>query len=111
MNPERGREAMKVIDIVGEQVGPFEAPPFPDRLVDVNRASTRQRARAVAGACIHGVRPRALATAGTDAAGNVSVSLSHRLISPAHSAHAGSPLGARRADLSLCRGTFPAVSR
>src|SRR6516225_11531579 len=55
MNPERGREAMKVIDIVGEQVGPFDAPPFPDRLIDVNRASARQRARAVVGAPVHGV--------------------------------------------------------
>ena len=88
MYPERGGEAMKVIDIVGEQVGPFEAPPFPDRLVDVNRASPRQRARAAVGACVHGVGPRALANADTDAAGNVNVSLSHRLISPAHSAHA-----------------------
>jgi hypothetical protein len=88
MNPERGGEAVKVIDIVGEQVGPFEAPPFPDRLVNVSGASARQRARAAVGAPVHGFDPRALANNGMDAAGNVSVSLSHRLISPAHSAHA-----------------------
>ena len=67
MNPERGREAMEVVGVVGEQVGPFEAPPFPDRLVDVNGASARRRG------------PTAVASA--DAVANVSVFPIHRLIS------------------------------
>src|SRR5262249_35925063 len=46
MNPERGGEAMEIIRVVGEQVGPSEAPPFPDRIVDVNGASARRRAAA-----------------------------------------------------------------
>src|SRR5262245_14817695 len=87
MNPERSREAMEVVGVVGEQVGPFEASPFPDRLVHVNRASARRGHTAVV-APVHGVGPRALATAGTDAAANVSVFLVHRLISCPHSADA-----------------------
>ena len=79
MNPERGREAMEVVGVVGEQVGPFEAPPFPDRLVDVNGASARRRGpTAVA---VPGVGPRALANASADAVANVSVFPIHRLIS------------------------------
>lgn len=82
MNPERGREAMEVIGVVGEQVGPFEAPPFPDRLVDVNGASARRRGRTVVVAPVHGLGARALANAGMDAvAANVSVSPIHRLLS------------------------------
>src|SRR5262252_464494 len=46
MNPERGGEAMQIIRVLGEQVGPSEAPPFPDRIVDVNGASARRRAAA-----------------------------------------------------------------
>src|SRR5262249_56847081 len=81
MDPERGREAMEVVGVVGEQVGPFEAPPFPDRLVDVNGASARRRGRTAVVAPVHGVSPRALTNAGADAAANVSVFLLHRLIS------------------------------
>src|SRR5262249_54077447 len=44
MNPERGGEAMEIIRVVGEQMGPSEAPPFPDRIVDVDAASVRPRA-------------------------------------------------------------------
>jgi hypothetical protein len=88
MNPERGREAMKVIDIVGEQVGPFEAPPLPDRLVDVNRALARQRARAVVGAPIRGLGLDAPANVSRDAAANISHSRTHRSISPAQRADA-----------------------
>jgi len=46
VNPERGGEAMEIIGVVGKQVGPFDAPPFPNCIVDVNRASARRRARA-----------------------------------------------------------------
>src|SRR5262249_61149709 len=72
MNPERSREAMEVVGVVGEQVGPFEAAPFPDRLVDVNGASARRRGRTAVVAPVHGAGPRALANAGRDAAGDVS---------------------------------------
>src|SRR5262245_62869382 len=81
MNPERGREAMEVVSVVGEKMGPFEAPPFPDRLVDVNGASAQRRGRSAVVTPVHGVGPRALANAGRDAAANVSVFLIHRLIS------------------------------
>jgi hypothetical protein len=46
MNPERGGEAMEIIRVVGEQMGPSEAAPFPDRIVDVDGASSRRRAAA-----------------------------------------------------------------
>jgi len=44
MNPERGGEAMEIIGVVGEQVGPSEAPPFPDRIVDKERMTWRELA-------------------------------------------------------------------
>ena len=68
MDPERGREAMEVVGVVGEQVGPFEAPPFPDRLVDVNGASARRRGRTAVVTPVDGAGPRVLANAGADAA-------------------------------------------
>src|SRR5262249_23255916 len=36
MNPEPRREAMEIVDIVGEEGGPFEPLPLPYRRVDVN---------------------------------------------------------------------------
>ena len=37
VNPEPRGETMQLVDVVGEQVRPLQAVPFPDRLVDVNR--------------------------------------------------------------------------
>src|SRR5262249_6829810 len=88
MNPERGREAMEVVGGGGGAGAPLAPPPFPDRLVDVTRASARRRGHTAVVTPVDGVGPRALATAGTDAAANVCVSLVHRLISCAHSADA-----------------------
>ena len=66
MNAERGGEAMEIVGVVREQVGPSEAPPFPDRIVDVNGASARRRAAA---------------STGMDTGTNVSACLAHRSIS------------------------------
>src|SRR5262249_52498833 len=42
------REPMQIVDIVGEEVGPFQPLPLPDRRVDVDAASARHLARACA---------------------------------------------------------------
>jgi hypothetical protein len=84
MNAERGREAVEVIGVVGEQVGPFEALPFPDRIVDVNSAP----ARTTVGAPIRGLGLDAPVNISRDAAANVSHSRTHGSISPAQRADA-----------------------
>jgi hypothetical protein len=66
MNAERGGEAMEIVGVVREQVGPSEAPPFPDCIVDVNGAPARRRAAA---------------NTGMDTGTNVSACLPHRSIS------------------------------
>src|SRR5262249_55989148 len=35
-NAEPGREAVQLVDVVREQVAPFESLPLPDRLVDID---------------------------------------------------------------------------
>jgi hypothetical protein len=65
MNAERGGEAMEIVGVVRKQVGPSEAPPFPDRIVDVNGASAG----------------RAAANTDMDARASVSACLPHRSIS------------------------------
>jgi hypothetical protein len=64
MNAERGGEAMEIVGVVREQMGPSEAPPFPDCIVDVNGAPARRRA-----------------SANTGMGTNVSACLPHRSIS------------------------------
>src|SRR5690242_17378271 len=69
MDPEPRREAMQIVDIVGQEMGPFEPQPFPDRRVDIDAAPARNLARACA---IRGI----------DAIGN-RLALAHRAPSPA----------------------------
>ena len=48
MNAEPRREAVQFVSIIGEQMGPFEPLPLPNRSIDVNAARNRQLARAPA---------------------------------------------------------------
>jgi hypothetical protein len=48
VDAELSRETMEIVDIVGEEVGPFEPLPLPYRRVDVNAAPARHLARACA---------------------------------------------------------------
>jgi hypothetical protein len=56
---------MEIVGVVREQVGPSEASPFPDCIVDVDGASARRRAAA---------------NTGMDTGTNVSACLPHRSI-------------------------------
>src|SRR5262249_47098928 len=69
VDPEPRREPMQIVDIVGEEVGPFEPLPLPDRRVDIDAAPARHLARACA----------------VDAIGN-RLALAHRAPSPARAA-------------------------
>jgi hypothetical protein len=59
MDPEPRREAMQIVDIVGQEMGPFEPQPFPDRRVDIDAAPARNLARACAIRDIEPTRPGA----------------------------------------------------